>query len=146
MTNASEWRPRVGERVAIYGTVLNDDKSDTMPFQVATVPGGKDYGWYRLEELHPLPAAAEPRAPWEVLREAADVWEKSVTRGDGFAVAGVLRQKATNLEAAAAPKPPPSLAEAVRAYRDAIRAGGHTQEAYTAMIEALARAKAEEGR
>lgn len=135
MSNDKEWRPKVGDRVVIYGTILKDDDSDIMPFQVATAPGAKDYGWYWLTELHPLPASPEPRKPWEALREAAALMQEA----NPTSYYGDLLTQASFLEAAATPKPPklPTLIETVRAYVEYM----DDPENLCAMMEALARAE-----
>lgn len=84
----------------------------------------------------------ELREPWEVLREAAEIAEK---RGWRPVVTQSMRVLAAELEAAAAPKPPPTLAEAVRAWKelhiDAVQPFARSKEV-TDILEALAREEA----
>jgi hypothetical protein len=136
----SEWRPKVGERVAIYGTVTEAECNSAM---VAIDDGILKDQCFTIEEMHPLPAAAEPRAPWEVLHDAAEIAADNSLEMTGEA----LRDLAKRLEAAAAPKPP-TLAEAVRAYLKAADDGPFSdfEPARSAMVAALARAEAEAGR
>lgn len=136
MTDAKEWRPSVGERVAIYGVVKG--KSCTNLFRVAIDNGFLETQPFYIAELSPLPAPPSPRPAWEVLRDAAEVLDKQSAQ---CSVAWAIRQEASRLEAAAAPKPP-TLAEAVRAYFDASTSDGVMQN-IVAMREALAR---EEGK
>lgn len=77
----------------------------------------------------------ELRKPWEVLREAATLMQEA----NPASYYGDLLLRADFLEAAAAPKPPPTLAEAVRAYLDAARSGHACAKEFHAMKEALAR-------
>lgn len=91
-------------------------------------------------ERNNLRAALEPRKPWEVLREAADIIARESGHTEGGAAFDFLTFEAARLEAAAAPKVP-TLAEAVRAYvRHDIPNEGWSDE-YNAMMEALARAE-----
>jgi hypothetical protein len=141
-----EWRPKVGElvwstRERAMVELLEDDGGG-MPFRTSTKLA-LHTRWHLPHEVlpaEPLPAAAEPRAPWEVLDEAADILAQTTLEhyADG------VRQCAIRLKAAAAPKPPPSLAEAVRAYLKAADDGpvSEFEPARSAMVEALARAEA----
>ena len=135
MSAPTEWRPKVGERVAIKpgrwlenggeGVVKIDDGSTGIPFSVEEDRGAS--WWLRLSELSPLPAPAssEARPDWVKLRDAAEVLGAASTIGH------YLRSEANRLEAAAARKP--TLVEAVRAYDE----GGGAK--WSDVLEALAR-------
>ncbi len=87
------------------------------------------------------------REPWEVLNEAADILSALHPQ---CSIAFALRVEADSLEAAARPKPLPTLAEAVRemlaAFSEGVDWDDEKRTTYTAAHEALARAEAEAGR
>lgn len=131
-----EWRPKVGERVLVQGTFANEEWGGGK-LRVEFSDGR--YLWFSPSELSPLPTPT-PREPWDVLREAADVLDPvdyDMTRPK-------LLRIAEELEAAARPKPNPSLAEAVRAWLAEWDRTGMADN--SPMREALARAEAEAGR
>lgn len=131
----SEWRPKVGERVAIHGVVVKTNNSQ-FPLEVET-ENGNTY-WYAYSSVLPIPASPEPRKPWEVLREAANLIAVKSNHLDGGGTFEFLEAEADRLEAAAAPKLP-TLAETVRAFVDSKVAPGNMT--YEVMVEALARAE-----
>lgn len=131
----TEWRPKVGERVAIYGEVKSICLSGLI--NVALDGGMFDTQPFDLPELSPLPSAPEPRKPWEVLEKAA-----LIVREAGRSGANSLIVLASELKAAA-PKPP-TLAEAAENLLAALGSTLVSREvgtAYSALKDALARAE-----
>lgn len=134
-----EWRPKVGERVLVQGTFANEEWG-----------GGKmrvEFSdrrdlWFFPSELSPLPAPAAPRAAWEVLRDGVTIMLERGYHRNGNTVLDMLKE-AVAMEAAAAMKPPPTLAEAATHALHLLKASGQgdTYEA-CALREALARAEA----
>ena len=95
--SANEWRPKVGERVAIYAEIIAAPNENDRSFGLKYPDRG--VRWLPIENISPLPA---PRQPWDVLREAAGAASKA-----GYEhTAQALLCTADRLEAAAAPKPP----------------------------------------
>ena len=139
--SSDSWRPKVGEEVLVVSkwakgpaVIISAHGAEAFMVRKNDMYGTKLL--LGIEYLSPFPAPAAPRPAWEVLREAIDIL------GVHFPQArSVLRAEAARLEAAAAPKPPPTLAEAVRAYLDDPRDGF----ALRTLTQALARAEAEAG-
>ena len=130
-----EWRPKVGERVRFEGVVTDID-NDNIPYRVQTDSG--KVRWFQEGVLSPLPTPT-PREPWEVLREAAALMQQANPKS----FYGDLLSRADFLEAAARPKPLPTLAEAVRAFLDVHPELRIADSVIENMRDALARAEAE---
>ena len=137
--NPEQRRPQVGEEVWCRG-VVREGKGRS-PTQVVPVHFPSGYSlWFQESDITTVPPAAPapppPRPEWEAWRDVAE-WMTS--KGWRAASATIIEAEADRMEAAARPVPPPTLAEAVKAYADAFNGPSTCGTERTAMFEALAR-------
>lgn len=109
--SGNEWRPKAGEEVMVRASVSRDGMADG---RICVRMADGNHHWLAPRNLSPLPTPT-PREPWDVLREAVDILGVHFPQ-----VRNVLRTEAALLEAAARPKPLPTLAEVLDKTREFI--------------------------
>lgn len=134
MQREHQFRP--GDRVLVEAEVRKAHPGVGIAVAVAGIGGAVCVSMAPFAAIHPLPTPAQK------LRDAAEVLEKNGWHDAPGYILRRIREKADELEAAAAPKPP-SLREAVRAY---FALGSVSQEKYeAAKRDVLAALAAEPG-